>query len=82
MTRRPIPLAAGSARCPSTRQVPCADADRCARGTAPHAIGRQVNDYSTETRAPNGSCGWFIAIAYAEPEPAAPTVHDAPEGLC
>lgn len=74
--RKPLPI--GQARCPSTRTEPCSRAGECARGTEPHAIGREVNDYSTETRAPNGSCAWFIAIAYAEPEPTAPTVHDAP----
>ena len=68
MIRRREPPPANCARCPSTRQVPCAVADQCARGTEPHAIGR---------------CGWFLAIAYAEPAgPAAPRTHDAPEGLC
>ena len=83
MIRRREPLPANCARCPSTRQVPCAVADQCARGTEPHAIGREVNDYSTEPRLPGGKCGWFLAIAYAEPAgPAAPRTHDAPEGLC
>lgn len=82
MIRRPLPLANGAARCPSTRQIPCAVAEQCARGTEPHAVGREVNDFSTEPRMPGGRCGWFVAIAYGEPAGAAgPTVHEAPGWL-
>lgn len=80
MIRRRIPLTPNAARCPDTRTVPCARADECARGVEPHAIGRQVNDFSTEPRGVNG-CGWFIAIAYGQPAAAAPRIHDAPRGL-
>lgn len=81
MMRQRLPLPQGTARCPATRQIPCARADECARGVEPHAIGREVNDFSAEPRAPGASCGWFIAIAYAQPVAAAPRVHDAPRGL-
>ena len=80
MIRRRLPLPAGTPRCPDTRQVPCTRASECARGSEPHAIGRQVNDFSTEPRGVTG-CGWFMAIRYAGQEAPAPTVHDAPEGL-
>ena len=80
MIRQRLPLPPGCARCPATRQVPCARASECARAVEPHAIGRQVNDFSTEPRGVNG-CGWFIAIAYGQPAAAAPRIHDAPRGL-
>lgn len=80
MIRRRIPLTPNAARCPDTRQVPCIRASECARAVEPHAIGRQVNDFSTEPRGVNG-CGWFIAIAYGQPAAAAPRVHDSPRGL-
>lgn len=80
MIRQRLPLPPGCARCPSTRQIPCARADECARAVEPHSKTRQVNDFSTEPRGANG-CGWFIAIAYAEPMTAAPRIHDAPRGL-
>ena len=81
MIRRRIPLTPNASRCPETRQVPCIQADSCARGVEPHAKGRQVNDFSTEPRMPGGGCGYFIAITYAEPGQAQPRVHDAPKGL-
>ena len=80
MIRRRIPLTPNAARCPDTRTVPCARASECARAVEPHAIGRQVNDFSTEPRGLNG-CGWCIAIAYGQPAAAAPRIHDAPRGL-
>lgn len=80
MIRQRVPLPPGCARCPATRQIPCARANECARAVEPHAIGRQVNDFSIEPRGANG-CGWFIAIAYGQPAAAAPRVHDAPRGL-
>lgn len=80
MIRRRIPLTPNAARCPDTRQVPCIRASECARAVEPHAIGRQVNDFSIEPRGVNG-CGWFIAIAYGQPAAAAPRVHDSPRGL-
>ena len=80
MIRQRLPLPTGAARCPDTRTVPCARASECARAVEPHAIGRQVNDFSTEPRGVNG-CGWFIAIAYGQPAAAAPRIHDAPRGL-
>lgn len=80
MIRQRLPLPTGCARCPATRQIPCARADECARGTEPHSKTRQVNDFSIEPRGVNG-CGWFIAIAYGQPAAAAPRVHDSPRGL-
>ena len=80
MIRRRIALTPNVARCSDTRTVPCARASECARAVEPHAIGRQVNDFSTEPRGVNG-CGWFIAIAYGQPAAAAPRIHDAPRGL-
>lgn len=82
MIRRRLPLPANCARCPDTRQVPCAIASQCARGTEPHAKGREVKDFSTEPRLFTNRCGWFLPIAYAGADaPAAPRTHDAPEGL-
>lgn len=80
MIRRRLPLPPGAARCPDTRQVPCVRASECARAVEPHAIGRQVNDFSTEPRGVNG-CGWFVAITYADEIKPAPKVHDAPGWL-
>lgn len=82
MIRRRIPLTPNAARCPDTRQVPCVRASECARAVEPHAIGRQVNDFSTEPRLIGVGCGWFVAIAYADDKPAGPKVHDAPGWLC
>ena len=81
MTRVRQPLPANCARCPATRVVHCAVADRCARGTEPQAIGRDVRDFSTEPRMFSGQCGWFLPILYADQAGPAPRVHDAPEGL-
>lgn len=81
MTRQRLPLPPGCARCPSTRQIPCARAGECARGVEPHAKGREVNDFSTEPRMPGGGCGWFMAIKYAGQSVVAPRVHEAPRGL-
>lgn len=81
MIRQRMPLPPGCARCPATRQIPCARADECARGVEPHAKGREVNDFSIEPRPPGMGCGWFIAISYAEPATVAPRIHDAPRGL-
>ncbi len=80
MIRQRMPLPPGCARCPSTRQIHCAKADECARGTEPHSKTRQVNDFSTEPRGVNG-CGWFVAITYADEIKPAPKVHDAPGWL-
>jgi hypothetical protein len=79
--RRPIPLATGAARCPSTRAKPCMQASSCARGLAPHEPGRPVMDFSVETRGPGGRCGWFTSVQYADATAPQPRVHDAPEGL-
>ena len=81
MIRQRLPLPPGCARCPSTRQVPCIRADHCARGVEPHAVGRQVNDFSTEPRMLKSVCGWFLPIQYAAPASAQPTVHESPRGL-
>lgn len=82
MTRQRLPLPPGCARCPSTRTVPCARADECARGVEPHAKGREVNDFSIEPRPPGSSCGWFMPIKYAgQAATSQPRVHDAPKGL-
>ncbi len=81
MTRRPLPLAKGAARCPATRTAHCERADTCARGLAPHEPGRPVMDFSTEPRGPGGRCGWFAAVQYADQAAPQPRVHDAPEGL-
>lgn len=78
MIRRLIPLPTGAARCPSTRTVPCSQADTCARGLAPHGPGREVRDFSTEARMPGGGCVWHVTQQYAEPASQQPTVHDAP----
>jgi len=81
MIRRRIPLTPNAARCPDTRTVPCARASECARAVEPHAIGRQVNDFSTEPRLIGVGCGWFVAIVYADDVKPAPKVHDAPGWL-
>lgn len=81
MIRRRIPLTPNAARCPDTRTVPCARASECARAVEPHAIGRQVNDFSTEPRLIGVGCGWFVAIQYADPAQAQTRVHEAPRGL-
>ena len=80
MIRRRIPLTPSASRCPETRQVPCIQADSCARSVEPHAKGRQVNDFSTEPRGVTG-CGYFIAITYADDPKPGPKVHDAPGWL-
>ncbi len=80
MIRQRLPLPPACARCPATRQVPCGKADECARGTEPHAKGREVNDFSISTRGPAG-CSWFLPIKYADHLVASPKVHDAPRGL-
>ena len=82
MIRRRIPLTPNAARCPDTRQVPCVRASEFARAVEPHAIGRQVNDFSTEPRLIGVGCGWFVAIVYADDVKPAPKVHDAPGWLC
>jgi len=79
--RRIIPLAAGAARCPATRTVTCAQAETCARALAPHEPGREVRDFSTETRGPGGACIWRVAPQYAGQSAQQPTVHDAPGWL-
>jgi hypothetical protein len=80
--RRRLPLPANCARCPETRQVPCSVASQCARGTEPHAKGREVMDYSTSPRLFGGQCPAYMPIAYAGTDaPVAPRTHDAPEGL-
>ena len=79
--RARMPLPANCARCPSTRLVPCAQADRCARGTEPQAPGRPVQDFSTEPRMFRNVCAWFLPVQYLGDKPADPTVHEAPEGL-
>jgi len=81
MIRRRIPLTPNAARCPDTRTVPCARASECARAVEPHAIGRQVNDFSTEPRLIGVGCGRFVAIVYADDVKPAPKVHDAPGWL-
>lgn len=81
MTRRPLPLPVGAARCPSTRVVACVCADTCARALAPHELGRDVRDFSTEPRRPAGGCIWHVAVQYAGHALPEPRVHDAPEGL-
>lgn len=74
--RKPLPI--GQARCPSTRTEPCSRAGECARGTEPHAKGREVYDFSA---AGLRQCAGFIAIEYLEQAPQQPRVHDAPKGL-
>lgn len=81
MIRQRLPLPPACARCPATRQVPCMQADDCARGVEPHSKGRQVNDFSTEPRMLKSVCGWFLPIQYADAAVAGPKVHDAPRGL-
>ena len=81
MIRRRIPLTPNAARCPDTWQVPCVRASECARAVEPHAIGRQVNDFSTEPRLIGDGCGWFVAITYADDVKPAPKVHEAPGWL-
>jgi hypothetical protein len=81
MIRRRIPLTPNAARCQDTRQVPCVRASECARAVEPHAIGRQVNDFSTEPRLIGVGCGWFVAIVYADDVKPAPKVHEAPGWL-
>jgi hypothetical protein len=81
MIRQRLPLPPSCARCPSTRQVPCAQASDCARGVEPHSKNRPVNDFSTEPRMSKAVCGWFLPIQYVGQATAAPTVHDAPRGL-
>lgn len=81
MIRRALPLAAGAARCPSTRTVHCAQADTCARALAPHEPGREVRDFSAEKRASDGSCVWRVAVQYAGQAAPQQRVHDAPEWL-
>lgn len=81
MTRARLPLPPGVARCPDTRQIPCARAATCARGVEPHSKGRAVMDYSAEPRIYGGPCGWFMPIQYADDAKTAPKVHDAPGWL-
>ena len=81
MKRTRMPLPANCARCPATRLVFCAQADRCARGTEPHSKGREVKDFSTEPRMFRVDCAWFLPIQYVGDKLAEPKVHDAPKGL-
>ena len=81
MIRRRLPLQAGAARCPDTRQQPCSRAGDCARGIEPHAKGRAVEDFSISARQPGAACGWFVAIQYAGQTAAGPKVHDTPRWL-
>ena len=64
MIRQRLPLPPGAARCPTTRQVPCARAAECARGVEPHAKGRPVQDYSIQPRL-GGACPAFMPVQYA-----------------
>lgn len=82
MIRRRLPLPPDEPRCPETRAVPCCQVAKCARGTEPHAKGRDVVDYSIKPRLLTGVCGWLLPIRYAADQPVQPRVHDAPEGLC
>jgi hypothetical protein len=74
----PLPL--NVARCPSTRQKPCAQADTCARALAPMQ-GRDTYDFSAGTRDHKGACLSFIAVQRLGPSAPQPKVHEAPEGL-
>lgn len=75
---RPLPiLAPDQARCPSTRAVHCERAERCARGMAPHQLGRPVVDFSRGYRP----CLNFIPLTPAGAMSAGPRVHDAPPGI-
>lgn len=68
------------ARCPSTRQKPCAQAETCARALAP-AAGRGTYDFSTGARDWKGACLSFLPVQRSAAGQAAPTVHDAPGWL-
>ena len=71
--------AANVSRCPSTRQVPCSQADTCGRALAP-ADGRGSEDHSTSYRF-GGKCPHYIAVQYGQPGKADTRVHDAPGWL-
>lgn len=71
---------ANVARCPSTRQKPCAQAETCARALAP-AQGRDTYDFSTAGRDWRGACMSFLPVQRAAAGQGAARVHDAPPGL-
>lgn len=72
---RPVAiLKEGQPRCPSTRAVHCERAEACARGMAPHALGRPVIDYSRGMRP----CVGFVALTPASVAHEGPRVHDTP----
>lgn len=55
MIAAPINLPLTIARCPATRQVPCAKSADCARALV-DGKGRNVQDYSIDARGADGAC--------------------------
>lgn len=68
MTRNPVILPIGMARCPATRTDYCGRADQCARALV-DGVGRYSQDFSIEPRGPGSACAHFIDADSHRPAP-------------
>jgi hypothetical protein len=82
MTNAPVTLPLAIARCPATRTKSCAQSDTCARALV-DGKGREVNDYSVNSRSANGACLSYMDAGQHRKAVDGPAhrVHEAPQGI-